>query len=229
MQASGRKLLKKDVFGEILLDLSGPRPVIVRDSGCASFVARSIARHLLGREAAALTALEGGDGVPHLIEVDNASLKRTFIEGQPIYSDAPESVAYFHAAARLLRSLHRQGIAHNDLAKEANLLVDANGDPAFIDFQLAMISERRSKLFRILAREDLRHLLKHKRSYFPGELTAREREILSAPSWISRVWMATGKRVYLFVTRELLGWSDREGAADRIAPDTTPRRGDRES
>jgi len=27
--------------------------------------------------------------------------------------------------------------------------------------------------------------------------------------------MATGKRAYLFITRRLLGWADREGAGDR--------------
>jgi hypothetical protein len=27
--------------------------------------------------------------------------------------------------------------------------------------------------------------------------------------------MGTGKKLYLFVTRRLLGWADREGAGDR--------------
>jgi hypothetical protein len=63
--------------------------------------------------------------------------------------------------------------------------------------------------------EDLRHLLKHKRTYCASHLTAREREILASPALISRLWMLTGKPVYLFVTRRLLGWADREGAGDR--------------
>jgi len=29
------------------------------------------------------------------------------------------------------------------------------------------------------------------------------------------VWMSTGKKLYTFVTRRLLGWADREGAGDR--------------
>ena len=64
-------------------------------------------------------------------------------------------------------------------------------------------------------REDLRHLLKHKRSYCPERLTARERRILARPAMVSRLWMAMGKPVYLFVTRRLFGWADREGAGDR--------------
>jgi hypothetical protein len=84
-----------------------------------------------------------------------------------------------------------------------------------VDFQLAMVSVRRGRLFRALAREDLRHLLKHKRTYCPERQTARERRILATPALHSRIWMATGKPVYRFVTRRLLGWEDREGASDR--------------
>jgi hypothetical protein len=106
-------------------------------------------------------------------------------------------------------------VAHNDLAKEPNLLVTADGRPAIIDFQLAWISGSRGKLFRMLGREDIRHLLKHKRTYCPQSLTARERRILDTPSMPSRVFMSTVKPVYLFITRRLMGWQDREGAGDR--------------
>jgi hypothetical protein len=67
----------------------------------------------------------------------------------------------------------------------------------------------------MLAHDDLRHLLKHKRQYLPEHLTARQRAILAQPSPLSRAWRATGKPIYLFVTRRLLGWADREGAGDR--------------
>ena len=61
--------------------------------------------------------------------------------------------------------MHRLGVAHNDLAKEPNLLVTTEGQPALVDFQLATITHQRGRLFRMLAREDIRHLLKHKRTY----------------------------------------------------------------
>jgi hypothetical protein len=84
-----------------------------------------------------------------------------------------------------------------------------------VDFQLALISRRRGRLFRALAREDIRHLLKHKRSYCPQHLTRRELEILATPALITRAWMGSGKKLYTFVTRRVLGWADREGAGDR--------------
>ena len=49
----------------------------------------------------------------------------------------------------------------------------------------------------------------------PDRLTVREREILANPSPLSRAWAGTVKPVYLFVTRRILGWADREGAKDR--------------
>ena len=125
--------------------------------------------------------------------------------------------AYFRAASRLLRRLHAANVIHNDLAKETNWLVTPEGKPALVDFQLAITVARRGPLVRALGHDDIRHLLKHKRSYLPERLTAREKKILATPSLVSRAWMASGKKLYLFVTRYILRWRDREGAGDRAA------------
>jgi hypothetical protein len=93
--------------------------------------------------------------------------------------------------------------------------VRPNGTPAFIDFQMALHSSSRGYLFRVAAREDLRHLLKHKRYYCQDALTQREIGVLENPSIAARIWRSTIKPVYIFITRRLLGWSDREGAGDR--------------
>ena len=129
---------------------------------------------------------------------------------------APTDARYFREALRLVRQLHARDVTHDDLAKEPNWLVTPNGLPALVDFQLARHAPRRDRLFRMLAHDDLRHLLKHKRTYRPDRLTARERRILASPSLLSRLWRATGKRLYRFITRRLLGWADREGAGDRL-------------
>lgn len=111
----------------------------------------------------------------------------------------------------VLAQLHRHGVVHNDLAKEPNWLVDEHGDPALVDFQIAWTRGRRGRLYRLLAREDLRHLLKHKRTYCPQALSARQRAILDAPAIHSRLWRATGKRLYKLVARRLFGYWDNEG------------------
>lgn len=215
MQDLNSKLLKKDVFGEVRLVQADCERRIVRDAGSAAPWARWLARRLLGNEARVLAIAAGIEGVPELLVQDRYRLERSHLDGRPMQEARPRDPAYFRAAFHLLCRLHRAGIAHNDLAKEPNLLVSPDGMPAFVDFQLAAFRPARDRLFRILAREDLRHLLKHKRTYCPDSLTARERRILESPSLLSRLWMRTGKPVYLFITRRLLGWADREGAGDR--------------
>jgi len=191
------------------------KPTVLRDARPARWWLAWLARALLRREATALAALQEIDGIPRLIEHDRHTLLRYFALGVPMHVGRPQDAAYFRDAARLLRRIHSAGVVHNDLAKEPNILVSEEGSPVFIDFQLASYTARRGRLFRVAAREDIRHLLKHKKTYRPDLLTARERMILNSPSSLSRAWMSLIKPVYLFVTRRLLGWSDREGAADR--------------
>ena len=211
------RILKKDLFGEVVLrpDIDGP--VIVRDASAARWWLRWLARSLLRREAESLAALDGVEGVPRLLRHDRDTLVRTYLAGRPLQDAKTTDAVWFNAAARLLRRLHGAGVCHNDLAKEPNLIVLDDGRPAFIDFQLGWRSHHRGRLFRAAAREDIRHLLKHKRTYCPGRLTQRERDILASPSPLSRAWAGTVKPVYLFVTRRILGWADREGATDRGA------------
>jgi hypothetical protein len=207
--------LKSDLFGTVWRGEAGGRDFVQRDTSGARWWTAWLARSLCRREARALARLDGLPGTPRLLQADRRTLRREWIEGKPMQLARPQDPAYFRAARALLARLHRRGIAHNDLAKEPNWLVTPGGTPALVDFQLALVSPRRGRLFRTLGREDIRHLLKHKRSYCPAELTARERRILATPSAVSRAWMATGKRAYTFVTRRLIGWSDREGAGDR--------------
>jgi RIO-like serine/threonine protein kinase len=215
MQMNGEKILKRDLFGKVVRRNDGANVVIVRDAAAARWWLRWLARYLLRREAEALAALDGLDGVPQLLRHERRRLMRSFVDGEPAHRARPEQADWFRSAARLLRRIHRMGVCHNDLAKEPNLLVRRDGSAGIIDFQLAARSRGRGRLFRIAAYEDLRHLLKHKRTYRPDLLTERERRILANPSPVSRIWMGTAKPVYLFVTRRLLGWADREGAGDR--------------
>ena len=208
------QLLKSDVFGRV----RRVGNVVVREADQARPWARALARHLMRREHRALSrlALGGGiEGIPRALSLEALQLTRSWIEGAPMQIAKPRDLAYFRAASRLLRRLHAANVIHNDLAKETNWLVTPEGRPALVDFQLAMTLDRRGALARALGHDDLRHLLKHKRTYLPQALTAREKRILARQSLVSRIWMATGKKVYLFVTRKILRWRDREGAGDR--------------
>lgn len=209
------KILKKDLFGEIRLLNRGGAELIVRDTRQAAPGLRWLARMLMRREARMLALLADVDGVADVVQIEPDRLLRTYIDGKALHQFRPSDPGFFRAATRLRRAIQHAGIVHNDLAKEPNILVRASGAPAFIDFQMAWHSSARGKLFRVAAREDLRHLLKHKRYYCPDSLTRREQSILATPSVAARIWRNTAKPVYLFVTRRVLGWADREGAGDR--------------
>jgi serine/threonine protein kinase len=216
-----RTVLKRDLLGTVCridepaLDYRAGFACIERDTRAARWWLRLAARRLAAREARALSALQHVPGIPRLLQWDGHRLQRSWVDGQPMHRSQPRNPAYYRDALRLIRRLHAAGVVHNDLAKEPNWLVAPDGSPAVVDFQLAMRPRYRGRRFRALAYDDLRHLLKHKRTYCPERLTARQRAILSRRSWPAAIWMRTGKPAYLWVTRGLLGWSDREGAGDR--------------
>jgi RIO-like serine/threonine protein kinase len=204
--------LKADTFGRILLVREPGRVFVRRDLTASPWWLRVPAWYLARREARALRKLDGMPATPRLLGWDGTYLDRSFLDGEAMYLRPPRGdVAYFHAARRLLQQLHRHGVAHNDLAKEANWIVREDGSPALIDFQLAVCGHPRSRWMRLLAREDLRHLLKHKRMYCGHALTPVERRVLKRHSWVRDVWFKTGKPVYRFVTRRVLHWEDNEG------------------
>ena len=204
--------LKADSFGRIALMRDGSGLFVRRDLSHVPRWLRLPAGWLARREALALRKVDGLAATPQLLRWDGRRLDRSYMEGAAMYQRPPHGdLAYFQRARRLLQQLHRRGLAHNDLAKEANWLVRADGQPALIDFQLAVRGNPRSRWMRLLAREDLRHLLKHKRTYCPDALTPVERRVLKRHSWLREAWFATGKPVYRFVTRKLLKWEDNEG------------------
>jgi hypothetical protein len=212
-------VLKRDVFSETHKGhLAGEpaRPVIRRIVSAAPWWSRPLAWVLARREIAALGAVEGMTGTPQLISTDADGLVRSWSEGTPLHLARPAHAAWYRDAERLLRRLRRAGITHNDLAKPQNWLMTPDGLAAVIDFQLASRHRRRGALYRLMAYEDFRHLLKQKRAFAPQLMTATARRILARRSLPSRIWMASGKKLYNLVTKGLFEWSDGEGTGDRI-------------
>ena len=213
---------KRDVFSETISGHLAEDPgfkVVLRKLDGVPWWARPIARLLARREVRGLRAVKGIEGVPQLLRTDREGLLRSWSHGTPLQLAKPGEAAWYRDAKRLLREMRRRGVTHNDIAKPQNWLMTPDGRAAVIDFQLASVHRRKGKLFRVMAREDLRHLLKQKRNFAPHLLTASEKRVLERKALPTRIWMATGKRAYNFVTRGLMNWSDGEGTEDRIARD----------
>lgn len=214
-------VLKRDIFSTIergiWIDGDGAEhPAVRRHYADVKWWVKPLARHFARREARGLRRAHGSGHTVPVFALEEGWLVRGFVDGLPLQIARPVGdVAWFKSAREALRIIHRRGIAHNDLAKPQNWLYAADGRAVLMDFQLAVCFRKRSKLFRIAAYEDVRHLLKHKRSFCPEALTAREKKILARKSLINRIWMNTGKKVYIFVTRKLLNYHDTEGRGPR--------------
>ncbi len=217
-------VLKRDVFSTVErgsfrsdgVDVPG----VLRRLDEVPWWSRPLARHLYNRERRALAVATALGVAPPLLYADDRKLVRGYIPGSALKIARPYGDhAYFRSARAALRALHRARISHNDLAKEQNWLRTPDGRAYLLDFQLASVFARRSWLFRMAAYEDLRHFLKHKRRYIPDALTPAERRVLARKSLPTRIWMMTGKKLYMLITRGLLGFIDSEGGGARLAYD----------
>jgi serine/threonine protein kinase len=217
-------LLKRDVFSTVergrFRESDGDVEAVLRRIDQVPWWSYLPARHLFARERHALSLARDLRVGPELLWAGRQALVRGFIDGVALHLAKPfGDAAYFRSAKQALRKLHRAGICHNDLAKEQNWLVGRDGRAYLTDFQLAACFRTRGRLFRIAAYEDLRHLLKHKRSYAPSALTPKERQILARKSLVASIWLATGKKVYRAITRGLFNFTDREGGGRRLVND----------
>jgi len=220
-------VLKRDVFSTVergrFMTPAGEVEAVLRHLAEVPWWSWPLAHLLMSNERRALQWLDksGVSGIaPPLLYAGNSLLVRGWIEGVPLYIAKPYGdLAYFRSARSALRRLHRCGICHNDLAKEQNWLKGNDGHAYLTDFQLSFRFSRRGRLFRIAAYEDLRHMLKHKRRYAEQALTPAERRILARKSWPTRIWMASGKKIYLWLTRGVLKFADREGGGMRLVRD----------
>lgn len=217
-------LLKRDVFSTVerghFRTPTGDVDAVLRRLDQVPWWSFIVARHLFARERRALRLADDLHIGPQLLWAGKRALVRGFINGVALHQARPfNDAAYFRSAKLALRKLHRRGICHNDLAKEQNWLRGTDGLAYLTDFQLAVCFSKRSRLFRIAAYEDLRHMLKHKRRYAPEALTPKELSVLAKKSAIARIWLATGKKVYRGITRGLFNFTDREGGGRRLVND----------
>jgi RIO-like serine/threonine protein kinase len=225
--SQGTRLLKRDVFGSV--ERLGDEHVRRVASGSRTPLSRVVARRLLERERRALARLEGLAGVPRLVSTETTAegnaLVRTFVAGEPLSAARALPENFFDELDALVAALHARGVCHNDLHKEQNVIVAVDGYPWLVDFQLASVHDVRDRSLARRAREDLRHVEKHRRRYTrdgrgpKGERTfgrgAGERR---GP--LALVWRRVGKPVYNFVAG--LVAPGRSGEARRLSSGPWP-------
>lgn len=242
------QVLKSDAFGRVEL-LDGPQGQVVRRVACGGSIpgSRWLARILLERERRALERLAGVAGVTRRLDLPayaalpsgegrfaaqrSPVLLRSWIEALPLWRVQSLPFDYFERLEELVLELHARGVCHNDLHKEPNVLVDEAGYPALVDFQLASLHEPGGRGMRARAREDLRHVEKHRRVYArgtgrafssgsssTGESADASARAFRRRSLVAKLWMRFGKPVYNLVTRRLLRVTDGEPRRPSAGP-----------
>lgn len=223
--SQGTAILKRDVFGRVeRQDGAFVRRVA---SGSHVLFSRTIARLLLERERRALERLDGLSGVPRLLQAGDADgervLVRTFVSGEPLSAAVSLPENFFDELDALVLRLHERGVCHNDLHKEQNVIVDADGYPWLVDFQLASVHSRPGASFARRSQDDLRHVEKHRRRYTrdgrgPGGERTFGRGANVRRSGLALAWRRVGKPVYEVVAGALAPERAQEPRRDGRGP-----------
>jgi hypothetical protein len=134
---------------------------------------------------------------------------------------------FFPRLAATLAEVHRREVGYADLAKLENVIVDEQGKPWLIDFQISWPVPpsgpfRRLSLavYRILAREDIYHLLKYKSRYRPDQLTPEEKALAERRSTLNLLHKYILRRPFHFFkhmiypkgSNEVVRWKFRRNA-----------------
>lgn len=232
------RTLKADALGRVELGTWQGQPAVQRVT--ARGVAGWVARLLMRRERQALARLDANwprdlDCAPSeapsnatalhvprafvasvLAEVTSQTLVRSFIPGVPLHEATALPRNFFERLEQLVAVLHACGVAHNDLHKEPNVLVTPEGLPALVDFQLASVHRPGSARLARRAAEDRRHIHKHRTRY--EQRDGAKRSTRKERGWLANLWMATGKRIYNWLTRRVFKTRDGEGRRPAQGP-----------
>ena len=142
-----------------------------------------LGRFLRNREHKIIRQLHDLDQVPKVISpFGRHGLVYDFIEGQSLDEKPAIPDDYFDQLSQLLIEMHKRNVCYMDMNKRGNILGN-NGRPYLIDFQISLLLSGKwcGFLRRRFQKEDIYHLLKHKRRCRPDlmepEEMARSRRI----------------------------------------------------
>jgi hypothetical protein len=202
----------------------GPRAMIVakfnREQPLFFVPMKWLGRWLAKREARALCLLNGIAGMPsdagavwtvgkHL----RSAIAHPYIDGHPLHIDEKPANNFFSRLREMLREMHERGVAYVDLNKRENIIVQNDGAPALVDFQLhfapspwALRLPPVQWLFHELQAGDLYHLHKHIAWHRPDLLPVSERDWSRLQPVTGRIWRALYVWPMQLFRRKLLVW-----------------------
>jgi predicted Ser/Thr protein kinase len=167
-------LLARSNQGEVRrFDLDGRALVIKSPRGRG--LTRRLSQIAIRREFQAYQRLEGLPGFPECFGlVDNERLALEFIDGADFrQADLPDPEQFFAELLESILAMHERGVAHGDLKRKKNLLVDADGRPVILDLGTATLTRPgfhpfRQRLFEFIRQTDLNAWIKLKYDGYDG-------------------------------------------------------------
>jgi len=183
-----------------------------------------IGKWLMQRELTIYQAVDDLPGVPVCMgQVGLTGLVHQFVEGHPLQRKERVSDEFFSQLEQMIDELHRRDIAYVDLEKRENILVDSDGNPSLIDFQISWLwpADRKKRsgfqrclpgfLGRFLLHRfqagDRYHLLKHRRRHRPDTMTEEQIRasyrggiLVLAHRWISKPFTLTRRAILKILT-----------------------------
>jgi serine/threonine protein kinase len=118
--------------------------LVIKEAG-GGFWSGWFHRLMLRREARVYALLADVDGVPHSPGLlDNRYLVLDFVDGRSLKGerrDLQDKEAFYKKLHKIIADFHAAGVAHGDLKRKDNVLVDQYEQPHVIDFGAAVMRD----------------------------------------------------------------------------------------
>lgn len=154
--------------GRLHLGEAAGRRVYVKVAN-GNALAAFIRRRMLKREYRAYLRLAGLPGVPRCFGLyDDRYLVVEAIEGQTLrHAAIPDRERFYSELRETIEAVHSRGVAHGDLTRRDNIIVDEGGHPVLVDFGVSTIYRpglhpANHMAYRFFSQHDLNAWLKHK-------------------------------------------------------------------
>ena len=176
---------------------------LIKSANIENWWSKSINKRSIKREYRVYKKLKDLNGIPKCYGLtDQGELVLEYIDGGS-YRDKQFELDgnhyFFDALLELITSMHNLGVAHGDLKRKDNLIVDQNLKPYLIDFGTAVINDDQSGkfkkiVFNFLRKTDLNAWIKHKykRSY---ENISKEDLVYYSPTFLEKFYRKFIKRI----------------------------------
>jgi len=158
---------------------------VVKDFSVNGFIYRNlIGRFLLWRESYVYKRLKGIKGVPAFYrKISGLALVVSKAPGKDLehFSEGESlNLEFFQKLIRLIQKCHEHGVAHCDLKRSSNILIDESGNPHLLDWAAAILEKEfclypLTIIYKKFIADDFKAVIKLKMRYCPQEITDEEK------------------------------------------------------